>query len=167
MTRPPQPLSALHDLSGFASGEPDLDRWLNSRALNNQTSGATRTYVVVDGDRVLGFYALAAGSIASAAVPGAMRRNMPDPIPCIVLARLGVDGTIQGQGLGADLVRDALLRCVAVSEQIGVRSVLVHSKTPDLGRFYRALGFTTSSSDAALHFVTIRDVRARLRPSFA
>jgi len=161
MTSPPEPLSNLHDLAAFSSGEPTLDRWLAVRALGNEASGATRTYVLARNRRVLGFYALAAGSVAPAAVTGAVRRNMPDPIPAIVLGRLAVDRSVQGLGHGAGLVRDALLRCLKASEQVGVRAVLVHAKNPGLGSFYRALGFAASPADPDLHVVTIRDIRAR------
>ncbi|MBP7339200.1 MAG: GNAT family N-acetyltransferase, partial [Niveispirillum sp.] len=86
----PQPLAA-HVLEGFSSGEAALDPWLIRRARANQVSGATRTFIACDGDRIAGYYALASGGVATLAATGRFRRNMPDPVPVVVLARLAVD----------------------------------------------------------------------------
>ena len=105
--RPPEPLTDDHQLDRFDSGAPTLDDWLKRRAMANQASGATRTYVVCEGKRAVAYYALASGAIAQAGVPGKLRRNMPDTIPVVVLARLAVDANYQGRGLGRALFRDA------------------------------------------------------------
>lgn len=128
--------------SEFDCGESALNDWLHRRARVNQASGASRTYVLTtaDGD-LAGFYALAAGAIASQDVPGALRRNMPDPIPMIVLGRLAIGRPWQGQGVGVALLRDAVERAVAASRLIGVRGLLVHAISENAAAFYRRYGF--------------------------
>lgn len=129
-------------LDQFDCGEPALNDWLRRRAKANQAGGASRTYVVMDGEgRVAGYYALAAGAIAARDAPGAVRRNMPDPIPMVVLGRLAVDRSWQGTGLGAALLRDAVERAVAASRAIGVRGLLVHAISEAAAAFYRRYGF--------------------------
>jgi len=96
---PPERLTAGHDISAFDSGEPALDQWLRRRALNNEASGASRTYVVCGGRRVVGYYALSAGAMAHTLAPGRIKRNMPDPIPVVVLGRLAADKGSHGKGV--------------------------------------------------------------------
>ena len=144
----PQPLEHLHDCNEFDCGEPLLNDWLKRRALTNQSSGASRTFVVVDGrQHVLGFYALAAGAVAQRESTGAVRRNMPDPIPVLVLARLAVNRGHQGMQLGSALLKDAVLRAVAVAENAGVRALLVHALHHDAKAFYQHYGFKESPAD--------------------
>jgi hypothetical protein len=89
--RAPEHLTIAHDVSGFDSGVPDLDEWLRKRALANEDTGASRTYVVCAGGRVVGYYALASGGVAHGQAPGRVRRKMPDPVPVMILGRLAVD----------------------------------------------------------------------------
>lgn len=132
----PEPLGAAHILDGFACGEPVLDDWLKRRALANQVSGASRTFVVADADRrVVGYYALAAGGV---------RRNMPNPIPVLVLGRLAIDQRAQGAKLGAALLKDAVRRAAAVAHNAGVRALLVHAINEHARRFYLHYGFQPS-----------------------
>lgn len=141
----PATLNASHDLQGFACGEQSLDEWLKRRALPNQASGASRTFVVADSARrVMGYYALAAGAVAHGDATGSVRRNMPDPIPVLVLGRLAVDHRAQGIKLGASLPRDAVLRATAVAENVGVRALLVHAIHERARQFYLAFGFQPS-----------------------
>lgn len=124
----PQPLAQMHDLSAFDCGEPVLNEWLKRRAFANQVNGASRTFVVVgDYNQVLAYYALAAGAIANSDATGTVRRNMPDPIPVMVLGRLAVDRSCQGHQLGSAMLKDALLRTISVSENAGIRAMLVHA----------------------------------------
>lgn len=142
---PPQPLAAEHRLEGFSCGESTLDEWLRRRALINQTSGASRTFVVTDeAQQVLAYYALAAGTVSHQESPGSIRRNMPDPVPVMVLARLAVDQRLQGQQIGAALLKDALQRAVAVAQNIGVRALLVHALNERARQFYTHYGFVSS-----------------------
>lgn len=142
---PPEPLSQHHKLDTFSCGEIVLDDWLKRRAFANQVSGATRTFVVADAEHtVLGYYAMAAGAVAHQSATRAIRHNMPDPVPVMVLARLAVDTRAQGKKLGAALLRDAVTRAVAVSQNAGVRALLVHALNDRARQFYEHYGFQAS-----------------------
>ena len=143
--RAPEPLSPDHHVHGFACGESVLDDWLKRRALSNQSSGASRTFVVTtDAEEVMGYYALAAGAVAHHETTRAIRQNMPDPIPVMVLARLAVDIRAQGMKLGAGLLQDAVRRCILVSHNTGVRAMLVHALNDNARQFYAYYGFKAS-----------------------
>lgn len=132
----------------FDCGEPVLDEWLKRRALANQVSGASRTFVVKSGDgKVVGYYALAAGAVALADATGNVRRNMPDPIPVLVLGRLAVDRRATGRDLGSSLLKDAVARATAVAENAGVRALLVHALHEKAKDFYLQYGFQPSPTD--------------------
>lgn len=148
MVGAPIPFSGEHECADFDSGEPLLDNWLKRRALANQASGASRTFVTVDSGRcVMGYYALAAGAVSHRASPGSVRRNMPDPVPVIVLARLAVDRRAQGKQLGGALLKDAVLRTLAIAENVGVRALLVHAVHQRAKAFYLHYGFEQSPID--------------------
>lgn len=141
----PSPLAATHRLDDFDCGEAELDTWLRQRAWVNQLGGASRSFVVVDADNhVRGYYALAAGAISHALALRKIKRNMPDPVPAIVLGRLAVDRQAQGLGLGGDLLMDAVRRTVSISEQAGVRTLLVHALHERAQQFYEHHGFERS-----------------------
>lgn len=143
--RAPQPLAAAHLVDEFTCGETSLDEWLMRRAMANQFSGASRTFVVTDQDgRVFGYYAMAAGAISHQAATSGVRRNMPDPVPVMVLARLAVDHRAQGIKLGASLLQDAVKRAVTVSQNAGVRALLVHALHDRAKQFYAYYGFQES-----------------------
>ena len=145
----PQSLAATHLLDGFNCGEPSLDDWLRRRALTNHLNGASRTFVVVNPDQcVLGYYALAAGAVAHQDATSAVRRNMPDPVPVMVLARLAVDARVQGIKLGAALLQDAVTRVRSVAENAGVRALLVHALNERAKQFYEYYGFRASPVDS-------------------
>ena len=143
--RPPELLTASHLTDAFSCGEAELDDWLKRRALANQMSGASRTFVVTgaDGD-IHGFYAMAAGAVSHQLATSNIRRNMPDPVPVVVLARLAVDLRAQGRKLGPALLQDAIKRAVVVSSNAGVRAVLVHAINDNAKRFYEYYGFQAS-----------------------
>ncbi|MDO9224626.1 MAG: GNAT family N-acetyltransferase [Pseudomonadota bacterium] len=141
----PQPLATTHLLDDFNCGEAVLDEWLKRRALANQMSGASRTFVVTDqGGHVYGYYAMAAGAVSHQMATSGVRRNMPDPIPVMVLARLAVDHRAQGIRLGASLLQDAVNRAVTVSLNAGVRALLVHALHSRAKQFYEHYGFQES-----------------------
>ena len=117
----PEHLTAEHDVSSFDSGTPELDNWLKRRALANEALGTSRSYVVTEGGRVVAFYALANGAVAHKDVSAKTRRNMPDPIPVMVLARLAVDSAYQKQGLGSALLRDPSEDVTTPIQHIGPR----------------------------------------------
>jgi len=155
---PPEHLTAEHDLSGFDCGVPELDDWLKRRALQNEASRASRTFVVVADGRVVGYYALATGAVAHRAATGRVPRNMPEPIPVMVLARLAVDREYQGSGLGAGLLRDALLRTLRAADIAGIRAILLHAVNEDAKRFYLHYGFAESPVDPLTMMITLGDV---------
>jgi GNAT superfamily N-acetyltransferase len=159
----PEPLADRHQVGPFASGVATLDDWLKRRARGNQVSGASRTFVACRGDSVVAYYALAAGAVEIALAPGRFRRNMPDPIPVIVLGRLAIDTSEQGRGLGRALVRDAGLRIVGAAETIGIRGILVHAISDEARKFYLSVGFETSPVDPMTLMVTLADIRVALR----
>ena len=141
----PQPFAADHLVDHFACGETTLDEWLKRRAMANQLNGASRTFVVANADRrVYGYYALAAGAVSHHMVSSSLRRNMPDPVPVLVLARLAVDQQVQGIKLGAALLQDAVNRAVAVAQNAGVRALLVHAIHERAKLFYEHYGFQAS-----------------------
>jgi GNAT superfamily N-acetyltransferase len=147
----PQLLSVSHRLDAFDCGEASLDDWLKRRALANQSSGASRTFVVADGHGdVYGYYALAMGAVALGDATSAVRRNMPDPVPVMVLGRLAVDRRAQGAQLGGALLRDAVERTLVVSENVGVRAVLVHALHERAKQFYEHYGFRASPTHAMM-----------------
>jgi GNAT superfamily N-acetyltransferase len=144
----PVPLTTLHDTSTFACRHPSLNAWLQKRALANAISGASRTYVVcAEGKNVVGYYALAAGSVAAAAATGRLRRNMPDPLPVVVLGRLAVHGGWAGRGIGSGLLKDAIVRSVEASALIGICTLLCHAIDDDAKAFYMKHGFVESPLD--------------------
>lgn len=144
----PVPLTAAHQLTRFDCGNRALDAWLKNRALKNQASGASRTFVVCRNGRVVGYYALATGSIERIAAPGRIRRNMPKSVPVMILGRLAVDTGMQRDRLGSRLLKDALLRTVRVSKNAGIRAMLVHAISDEAARFYKRRGFQPSPLDS-------------------
>lgn len=140
----PALLNSEHDTAPFNCGSSSLDEWLNKRALKNQATGASRTFVICESDRIIGYYALATGSVERLIAPGSMARNMPDPIPVIVLGRLAVDAQYQRRRLGAALLKDAMLRTLSVAQNVGTRGLLVHAISEDAKRFYLRYGFQVS-----------------------
>ena len=162
MLSAPAPLTAVHDISDFFCGEPSLDDWLRQRALKNETSGATRTYVVRSGNDVVGYYSLAVGSIEHQFAPGNIKRNMPRPIPVMILARLAVDRRHAGQSIGTGMLRDALLRTLQAADIAGIRALLVHALNEKAAAFYRERGFAASPFDPLVLFLVLNHVRNRL-----
>ena len=157
--RPPEKLAPAHDLAKFDSGEPALDDWLRRRAARNEASGASRTYVVCAGSRVAGYYSLAVGAVAHADAPGRIKRNMPDPVPAMILGRLAVDRSFQGQGIGSGLLRDAVLRTTQAAEIAGIRVLLVHAISERARRFYEARGFVASPVDPLTVMITLMEAQ--------
>ena len=138
----PELLNAGHEIGQFSCGVSDLDDWLKRRALANQASGASRSYVICFEGRVIAYYAIASGAISAAIATGKFRRNMPEPIPVAVLGRLAVDASAQGLGLGRALFRDAALRLTEAADIIGIRGMIVHALSPEAKAFYLALGLS-------------------------
>lgn len=161
--RAPEHLNAGHDLAAFDSGVPTLDDWLKKRALANEASGASRTYVVMAGGRVIGYYALASGAVAAQQSTGKVRRNMPDPIPVMILGRLAVDRAYQKRGLGVGMLRDAVLRTLQAAAIGVIGAILVHAISDDAKRFYERNGFSTSPVDPMTLMMRVADAEMTLK----
>ena len=154
----PEPISAEHNTSTFNSGKPSLDNWLRERALKNDATLATRTVVVCDDTRVVGYFALAAGSVNHEVATRGIKRNMPDPVPAIVLARLAVDIEWQGRGLGKSLLREAVLRTASAAETIGARAMFLHAVDDDAKAFYLKYGFKVSPADPMTMMIPLQHI---------
>ena len=137
-------LTADHQLDDFACGVDSLDDWLKRRAHPNQVNGASRTYVVIEGKRAVGYYCLASGALALSDTPSLIRRNMPDPVPVAILGRLAVDKSCQGRGLGVALLQDAVIRTMQAAHILGIRGLLVHALSLETKAFYEHHGFIAS-----------------------
>lgn len=159
---PPEKLNPLHQIEGFDSGNSQLDDWLKRRVLKNEREGASRTYVLCAGEIVIAYYCLANGAVAQASATGRVRRNMPDPIPVMVIGRLAVDRCWQGKGIGRALLRDAILRTLQAAEIAGIRAILVHAISEDAKQFYEKCGFTASPVDPMTLMVKVKDATASL-----
>jgi len=155
----PAPLATEHELAAFASGVAPLDEWLKRRAWRNEAEGASRTFVACAGKRVVGYYSLAAASVLREAASGKVRRNMPDPVPAVLIGRLAVDSAWRSQGVGTDLLRDAVLRIIAAAETVGVRAILVHAISADAKTFYERHGFRPSPLKPMTLMVTIEEAK--------
>ena len=158
----PAHLTTDHDLSGFDSGVLELDNWLKRRALQNEASRASRTFVIARNKRVVGYYALATGAVSHGTATGRMRRNMPEPIAGMVIARLAVDRHHQGRGLGAALLKDALLRTLQAADAAGIRALLLQAVSEDAKRFYAHYGFSESPVDPMTMMITLADLEKAL-----
>lgn len=158
--RPPESLDNGHDCATFDCGAPTIDAWLRTQAHRNEAGGASRTYVVAVDGTVVAFYSLSAFSLQRSTMTGRVSRNMPDPIPAILIGRLAVDRSCSRQGIGTGLLRDALLRCRDISEDLGARVVAVEAIGEDAATFYEARGFDRSRSDPLLLTVLMKDIVA-------
>lgn len=156
---PPRPLSPDIDLSTFDCGEEQLNIWLKQRALANDRDGAARTFVSMLDDRVTGYYALTVGSVSHIDAPGNLRRNMPDPVPIALLARLAVDRSTQGTGTGGGLLRDAVLRTLAGAETFGIRGMMIHALSHSARAFYEHFGFIRSPTNDMTLMATLQNLR--------
>ena len=152
-------LHEKHQTEQFFCGVESLDVCLKRRALKNQILGASRTYVACQGDRVVAYYAIASGAVTCNQATGRLRRNMPDPIPVVVLGRLGVASSLHGQGLGRSLVRDAALRILQAADVIGIRGMTVQALSDDARVFYEHMGFEPSPLDPNLLMITLADLK--------
>lgn len=158
----PEPLDAHHDTEAFACGVASLDTWLKRRALKNQVTAASRTFVACDGGVVVAYYSLASSAVSVDEAPGRFRRNMPDPIPVVVLGRLAVHHGLQGTGVGRALLRDAGFRVMQAADAIGVRGMIVHTLSAEARTFYEQVGFDPSPLDPMTLMITLADLRACL-----
>ena len=164
----PTLLADHHELDAFDSGETQLDEWLRKRARGNHAEGGSRVYVTCEsegeGRRVAGYYALASGSISQELAPGNFRRNMPNPVPAVILGRLAVDRAWQHQGVGRSLMRDAALRVIHAADTIGIRGMVVHALSDAARTYYLALGFRETPGQPLTLTITMKELQAALVP---
>lgn len=154
----PTLLTQDHEVTDFDCGNEMLNSWLLRHALKNQESRAARTVVVCRGKRVMGYYALAAGSVVHGEATGKVRRNMPDPVPMALLGRLAVDVSAQGFGIGAGLLKDAVARVWQASAILGVRGILVDAVDDTAKTFYEKFGFRSTVVAPLKLMVTLDEV---------
>lgn len=161
----PQPVGPEHSVAEFDCGAASLDVWLSKHALVASASGSARAFVVTDAEqaRVVGYHALTAGTVGHREATDRVARGMPrHPIPVVVLARLAVDRSVQGRGLGAWLLRDAMLRALTAAEEVGIRAMLVHALDEGARGFYLRHGFEPSPADPHALQILMKDVRASI-----
>ncbi|MGZ6586507.1 MAG: GNAT family N-acetyltransferase [Solirubrobacteraceae bacterium] len=167
----PEPLTEAHIVEGFDAGVASLATWLTDYALQARRAGSARTFVVTDAEqsgRVIGYHAIAAASIERAAATRLAASGTPaHPVPAILLARLAVDRSVQGRGVGAWLLQDAMRRALSASEEFGVRVLLVHAIDERARAFYERFGFEASPTDPLNLQLLIKDIRKTLGPGSA
>jgi GNAT superfamily N-acetyltransferase len=158
----PEALNQGHILDNFDCGSHALNEWLKRRAFKNEASGASRTYVVCQQNHVVAYYTLAVGAIQCVGALGRVRRNMPDPIPVMVLGRLAVHQRWQKKGVGRDLLADSVMRTVQAAAIAGIRAFVVHALSEEAKRFYEQYGFQSSPTDPMDLMITLKDAQANL-----
>jgi GNAT superfamily N-acetyltransferase len=159
----PEPLRGKHRFGDFCCEEDALDYWLHRHARHAEAAGSARTFVTTDGETVVGYYALAIGQVEPDGATERLLKGQPSkrPIPVLVLARLAVDRPHKGKGVGRSLLQDALLRCAAVAESVGVRAVVAHANEP-VSPFYDQFGFESSPTDPLHRILLMKDLRLYL-----
>jgi GNAT superfamily N-acetyltransferase len=163
---PIRKLAGNDAVKSFDCGQVDLNTWLSTYAYPNQRSGMATVFVATpqEGDQVVGYYALATGGVEHSDAPARVVKGIPrHPVPVILLTRLAVDTSMQGRGLGAALLRDALIRVSAAADEIGVRALLIHAKDDGARSFYMSQAeFEPSPTDSMHLFLLIKDLRKAL-----
>ena len=163
MAGAPQALDAKHQLDDFDCGKPALNDWLVRHAMQAQASGSARTCVVVEGNRVVGYFSLAVGQADATEVPDRIRKGMGGyPIPVVILARLAVSLQDQGKGIGIGMLQEAIRRTMAIADQAGVRALLTHPIDEEASRFYRRFGFESSPIREQQLLLLLKDARKLL-----
>lgn len=161
-----EPLSKAHDVSSFDSSSAVLNEFLKRYARQNEKKGGSRTYVAVENGEIVGFYSLAAGNILHESAADGLKAGLgKNPIPTVLLARLAIDKSSEGKGLGARLLKDALLRSISVARTVGVRAVLVHAKDERAKTFYEHFGFEPLTNNPLHLFLLTKDIEGQLSRS--
>lgn len=163
MLRAPQPLDASHVLDTFDCGKSVLNEWLIRHARQAQSSGSARTFVVLDDQRLVGYFSLTVGQVDVLCAPERVSRGMGRyPVPVAILARMAVSRTDQGRGIGVGMLREAIARTLTVADQVGVRALLTHPLDDEAARFYRRFGFESSPASDAQLLLLLKDARKLL-----
>ncbi|MBI1785000.1 GNAT family N-acetyltransferase [Candidatus Sumerlaeota bacterium] len=160
---PIRKLSSIHETASFDCGKEPLNRFLQRFALASLQSDASQTYVACLGDRVVGYYSLAVGSVLREGSPTRVAQGLArHPVPVMILTRLAVDRGEQGSGLGGGLLKDALLRTVQAADLAGIRALLVHAKDEEAKEWYLKHDFEPSPTDPLHLFLLMKDIRVAL-----
>ena len=160
---PVRKLAATDHVDAFDCGQVALNQFLQRHALVNQKANSAQTYVCCHADAVVGFYSLAVGSVAPQAAPERVMKGLArHPVPVMILARLAVDSTHQGKGLGQALLRDALLRTAQAADIAGIRCLLVHAKDDAARQWYASWEFEPSPTDPYHLFLLLKDLKSLL-----
>jgi GNAT superfamily N-acetyltransferase len=165
MNNPPRlaPLRGEHDLSTFDCGNPELDKWLRDYAWASQKADLARTWVLLEDDRVIGYFSLVMGHVRPDGAPAKLVRGVPRyPVGVVLLARLAVDGLTQGRGLGADLLAHALVLACRAGEVVAARLVAVDAIDEQAAAFYRRWGFVPVPEQPLKLYRRIKDIRSTL-----
>lgn len=161
MTRSPLITIALqshHNTEAFDCGTDVINKWFAQRALGNQQR-FTQTFIAVEHDEIVGFYSLAAGQVRRESAPSQLRRNAPNEIPIFLLARLAVSATNQGRGIGSDLLRDAVIRCIASSREVAASAIKVQATDERAAQFYLQNGFQRINADSLDLYLKIPHIK--------
>lgn len=156
--RPPEPLREHHIVAGFDCGKPDLNRWLMDRSRLSEGRTA-RTFVVTADHRVIGFYCLSTGAVIRPELPRSLRHNTPESVPVLVTGRLAVDTRFQNRGFGKGLLKDAILRALSVSTDVGFLALMVHVIDDSAIPFYRKYSFVPSPTNSRTFILPLSTAR--------
>lgn len=157
-------LVEAHDISGFTSGNKDLDNWLARHALASQRMDSARTFLLRDGDAVVGYFSLSMGSVLRSEAPTTLVRGLPSyPVGVVLLARLAVAAEPQGERLGCLLLAEALRKAVFAGESAAARLVVVDAVDEAAVRFYERYGFRAVPEHPIRLYRRIKDIRASLK----
>jgi GNAT superfamily N-acetyltransferase len=157
-------LSRHHAVDDFNCGEDALNRFLTRFAFPNQQASASQTYVGLASDCIIGFYTLVVGEVSCNDAPERLKKGLArHPIPLMLLARLAVSLTWQGKGVGAGLLKDAMLRTLQAADIAGIRALAAHAKNDVASDFYEHFGFIPSPTDPLHLFILIKDLRQMMK----
>ena len=156
-------LARIHEVENFDCGQAELNKFLYINAFNNQLAGSSQTYLALSDSKVIGFYSLVVGQVLYSDAPERLKKGLPrHPIPIMLLARMAVDKNWQGQGIGAGLLKDAMLRTLQASDIAGIRAFIVHAKNQNAKAFYEHFNFQPSPTDPYHLFILLKDIKAFL-----
>jgi GNAT superfamily N-acetyltransferase len=156
-------LARIHEVENFDCGQAELNKFLYINAFNNQLAGSSQTYLALSDSKVIGFYSLVVGQVLYSDAPERLKKGLPrHPIPIMLLARMAVDKNRQGQGIGAGLLKDAMLRTLQASDIAGIRAFIVHIKNQNAKAFYEHFNFQPSPTDPYHLFILLKDIKAFL-----
>lgn len=158
-----EPLNISHRLEGFDSGKPAIDKWFLERSLQASLSNSAKTFVLIHGDEVIAFYSLTVGEIVNAEAGARLKAGMSNlSIPVLLLARMAVHKDFHGRGIGKSLLRDAILRTFAISQNAGVRALTTHPVDDGARQFYLKFGFSENPHRPNELYLLLKDAGKRL-----